>query len=55
MLWRFQLVWLEAATRLCTVDDGNTRGLDTETISESKWRTESLKAAGNTDYLGNSI
>lgn len=40
--------WIEAATRLCTVDDGNAGRLDTTAISKSKWRTESLKAAGNT-------
>lgn len=40
--------WIEAATRLCTVDDGNAGRLDLKTISKSKWRIESLKAAGNT-------
>lgn len=40
--------WLEAATRLCSLDDELPGGLDTETISKSKWRTESLKAYGNT-------
>lgn len=40
--------WLEAATRLCTLDDGNAGRLDLAAISKSKWRTESLKAAGNT-------
>jgi DNA (cytosine-5)-methyltransferase 1 len=39
--------WFEAATRLCIVDDGISRRLDLDTISKSKWRTESLKAAGN--------
>lgn len=43
--------WLEAATRLCVVDDGLSRGLvrlpDGTTISRSKWRQEALKAAGN--------
>ncbi|QGH72426.1 MAG: cytosine specific methyltransferase [Siphoviridae sp. ctpQM7] len=39
--------WLEAATRLCRVDDEFSRGLDTETISQAKWRRESLKAYGN--------
>lgn len=40
--------WLEAATRLCRVDDGYAGRLDTQAISKSKWRTESLKAIGNT-------
>lgn len=39
--------WLEAATSLCRVDDGLSGRLDTEAISKSKWRTESLKAYGN--------
>lgn len=37
--------WFEAATRLCVVDDGLSGKLDGITLS--KWRTESLKAAGN--------
>jgi DNA (cytosine-5)-methyltransferase 1 len=40
--------WFEAATRLCTLDDGSAGRLDTTAISKGKWRTESLKAAGNT-------
>lgn len=52
--------WLEAATRLCFVDDGNTGRLDRNAILKAtgaksdkgshyhRWRTESLKAAGNT-------
>jgi DNA (cytosine-5)-methyltransferase 1 len=40
--------WIEAATRLCTLDDGSAGGLDLTAISKIKWRTESLKAAGNT-------
>lgn len=39
--------WLEAATRLCGVDDGLSGRLDTAAISKGKWRTESLKAYGN--------
>lgn len=39
--------WLEAATRLCSMDDGTSGRLDPDTISKSKWRTESLKAYGN--------
>lgn len=52
--------WLEAATRLCSLDDASARGLDTTTIldkrgrpfrnpraAKGKWRTESLKAYGN--------
>lgn len=42
--------WLEAATRLCCVDDEFTGRLDTTSISKSKWRTESLKAYGNAIY-----
>ena len=37
--------WLQAATRLCSVDDGLPRGLDGITIP--RWRIESLKAYGN--------
>jgi DNA (cytosine-5)-methyltransferase 1 len=37
--------WLQAATRLCRVDDGLPRELDGITIP--KWRRESLKAYGN--------
>lgn len=37
--------WLEAATRLCRVDDGLPRELDGITIP--KWSRESLKAYGN--------
>ena len=37
--------WLEAATRLCVVDDGLPGRLDGITVP--KWRTESLKMAGN--------
>lgn len=37
--------WLQAATRLCRVDDGLPRELDGITIP--KWRKESLKAYGN--------
>lgn len=37
--------WLQAATRLCRVDDGLPRELDG--ISVPKWRKESLKAYGN--------
>jgi DNA (cytosine-5)-methyltransferase 1 len=40
--------WLEAAARLCTLDDGGAGRLDTTAISKGKWRIESLKAAGNT-------
>jgi len=50
--------WLEAATRLCILDDGLPGRLDTEALSFGKpmrrpyhafgkWRKESLKAAGN--------
>lgn len=42
--------WLEAATRLCGMDDELAGRLDTTTISKSKWRTESLKAYGNAIY-----
>lgn len=38
--------WIQAATRLCRVDDGISRGLDGITVS--KWRKESIKAYGNT-------
>jgi DNA (cytosine-5)-methyltransferase 1 len=44
---QFKETWLEAATRLCSVDDGFAGRLDTTSISKSKWRTESLKAYGN--------
>ena len=62
---QFQESWLEAATRLCNVDDGVPEGLDgnaksndtgyriletpkgKKLITESKWREESIKAAGN--------
>ena len=37
--------WLQAATRLCRVDDGLPRELDGITIP--RWRKESLKAYGN--------
>lgn len=37
--------WLQAATRLCRVDDGVSRELDGITIP--KWRRQSLKAYGN--------
>lgn len=37
--------WLQAATRLCGVDDGLPRELDGITVP--KWRKESLKAYGN--------
>lgn len=42
--------WLEAATRLCGVDDGNAGRLDITAISKPKWRIESLKAYGNAIY-----
>lgn len=42
--------WIEAATRLCGLDDGAAGRLDTEAISKPKWRTESLKAYGNAIY-----
>ena len=35
--------WLEAATRLCTLDDGLSRGL----VQPKGWRVNALKAAGN--------
>lgn len=41
----WQEPWLEAATRLCRVDDGFPRELDGITVP--KWRKESLKAYGN--------
>lgn len=41
----WQESWLEAATRLCRVDDGLPRELDGITVP--KWRRESLKAYGN--------
>jgi DNA (cytosine-5)-methyltransferase 1 len=41
----WQESWLEAATRLCRLDDGLSRELDG--ISIPKWRRESLKAYGN--------
>lgn len=37
--------WLQAATRLCRVDDGLSRELDGITVP--RWRRESLKAYGN--------
>lgn len=37
--------WIQAATRLCRVDDGLPRELDGITVP--KWRRESLKAYGN--------
>jgi DNA (cytosine-5)-methyltransferase 1 len=45
--------WLEAAARLCILDDGLPGRLDAEALScnprnaAGKWRKESLKAAGN--------
>lgn len=42
---RFSKGWLQAATRLCRVDDGLPRELDGITVP--KWRRESLKAYGN--------
>ncbi len=42
--------WLEAAARLCSVDDGLAGRLDITAISKSKWRTESLKSYGNAIY-----
>jgi DNA (cytosine-5)-methyltransferase 1 len=42
---KFKEHWFEAATRLCIVDDGLSRRLDGITVS--KWRKESLMAAGN--------
>lgn len=44
---QFEEHWFEAATRLCVVDDGISGRLDASAISKGKWRTESLKAAGN--------
>lgn len=44
---QFHEDWLQAATRLCRVDDGIPRGLDDSTISRSRWRRESLKSYGN--------
>jgi DNA (cytosine-5)-methyltransferase 1 len=43
----WQESWAEAATRLCRVDDGLPRGLDTDAISAARWRRESLKGYGN--------
>lgn len=39
----WQEPWLEAATRLCTLDDGLSRGL----VRPKGWRVNALKAAGN--------
>lgn len=39
--------WLEAATRLCRVDDGTSGGLDPEAISKAKWYRESIRGYGN--------
>lgn len=43
----WQEPWFEAAARLCCVDDELCGRLDLSTISQSKWRRESLKAYGN--------
>lgn len=42
---QFKESWVEAATRLCIVDDGLSGRLDGITVP--KWRKESLMAAGN--------
>lgn len=39
--------WIEAATRLCGMDDGIAGRLDTQTISKSKWYRESIRGYGN--------
>jgi DNA (cytosine-5)-methyltransferase 1 len=39
--------WVEAATRLCGMDDGIPNRLDTKAISRRKWYEESIKAYGN--------
>lgn len=39
--------WLQAATRICRMDDEYARGLDTTTISKSKWREETIRGFGN--------
>jgi DNA (cytosine-5)-methyltransferase 1 len=39
--------WIEVATRLCSVDDGNAEGLDTKAISKGSWRKQSIEGYGN--------
>lgn len=39
--------WIEAATRLCRLDDGTAGRLDTTAISKARWRKESIKTYGN--------
>lgn len=42
---KFKEPWMEAATRLCRMDDGLSRRLDG--ITFPRWRTESIKGFGN--------